>query len=121
MKLRTKEGHVELTLIDSHGSEHTIDPSNDPYIIHNQETLFTKPHKLILYVGRLKQVFEAAGNPLRSVTASSCFSLNRRPHRHLYVQGVDLLPFVGASCCRCSPSLHQPRAAAPGLPLPPYA
>jgi len=96
MKLRTKEGYVNLILTDSRGEVHTIAPSEDPFITHRQGTLFVKPHALILYVGRLKQVFEAAGNPLRSVTARDCFSLNRRPRQHLYVRDVDLLQFVGA-------------------------
>lgn len=54
-----------------------------------------KPHCLILYVGRLKQIFEAAGTPLQSVMANNCFGLNSRPGHHLYKEDVNLLDFVG--------------------------
>lgn len=74
-----------------------------------QQLIFPKPHCLILYVGRLKQIFEEAGNPLRSVTAIDCWSLNRRPPHHLYKRNVNLLDFVGEpSPPACSRHQHLP-------------
>jgi len=95
MKLRTKKGFVNLNLVDSTGQNYTIDPKMDPFVHRSQNNYFMKPHCLILYVGRLKQIFEAAGTPLQSVMANNCFGLNSRPGHHLYKEDVNLLDFVG--------------------------
>lgn len=95
MKLRTKTGYTHLNLTDSTGTTYVIDPSRDPFIHGSQNKYFMKPHCLILYVNRLKQIFEAAGQPLQSVTATSCYSLNARSPHHLYKDDANLLNHVG--------------------------
>jgi len=95
MKLRTKTGWVYLNVTDSHGDSHLISPKHDPYLYRSQATMFSKPHPLILYVGRLKQIFEEGGIPLQSVTAVDCWGLNNRAPHHLYKRDANLLNFVG--------------------------
>mmetsp|Transcript_29444 Transcript_29444/g.83027 ORF Transcript_29444/g.83027 Transcript_29444/m.83027 type:complete len:591 (-) Transcript_29444:144-1916(-) len=96
MKLRTKRGFSVLELTELSGKQHLWAPEDDPFINANQRRkIGSKPHEMILYVQRLKMVFEAALRPLKSVHVISCFSLNGRPKHQLYIPSANLLDYVG--------------------------
>uniref|UniRef100_A0A061SAH3 Vitamin k-dependent gamma-carboxylase n=1 Tax=Tetraselmis sp. GSL018 TaxID=582737 RepID=A0A061SAH3_9CHLO len=96
MKLRSKRGSTVLIIEEMNGMKHMLAPAEDNFVNNAQKRkLEDKPHVLLLYVGRLKMVFEAASRPLKSVKVMSCFALNSRPSRQLYIPTANLLDYVG--------------------------
>lgn len=96
MKLRTKRGSVTLEIEELNGNKHYLAPADDPFVNHAQANKINgRPHAFLLYVGRIKMVYEAALRPLKSIKAISCYSLNGRPHHHLYMRDANLLDYVG--------------------------
>jgi len=69
----------------------------------------SSPSAALRYAARIAQVAAAAGRPLASLRALSCFGLNGGPHRALYDSTANLLHYIN----------RQPEAAAAAAPPPP--
>jgi hypothetical protein len=88
-------------------------PEADPLLTLRSAALITaSPEAGLQYAARLARVAAAAGRPLSSVHALSCFSLNGGPHRALFDATADLLPYVGPVTVAGRPLVLTAAAAA---------
>ncbi|GBF90678.1 hypothetical protein Rsub_02977 [Raphidocelis subcapitata] len=86
-----------------------VAPGADPMLSRRAVALVeTDPAAALRYAARLAGVADAAGRPLASLRALSCFSLNGAPHRALFDATADLLPYARAAAAAA--------AAAAGMP-----
>jgi hypothetical protein len=75
-----------------------VAPGADPMLGRRAVTLIqSDPAAALRYAARLAGVADAAGRPLVSLRALSCFSLNGAPHRALFDATADLLPYARAA------------------------
>lgn len=110
MKLRSKRGWIFLEFEEVNGDSTILMPKLDPYIRKAQLTKIEfRPDDLLTYAGRLKQIFEEAERPLKSIqyiqlfflakltecSVHSCFSLNSNPSRQLYFSSANLIDYIG--------------------------
>lgn len=68
MKLRDKAGYIYIRTEEYNGTVLEFNPRDDMYIHPRQlKKVVTRAHPLILYAGRLKQFFDEAERPLKSM------------------------------------------------------
>jgi len=96
MKLRDKAGYIYIRTEEMNGTVLEFNPRDDMFIHPRQlKKVVTRAHPLILYAERLKQFFDEANRPLKSMSFISCYSLNSNPTKELYIPGVNLLQYLG--------------------------
>jgi hypothetical protein len=96
-------------------------PEADPLLGPRAALLVTgSPQAALRYAARLAQLAAAAGRPLSSVRALSCFSLNGGPYRALYDCTANLLHYVpqAASAGTAAAAAAATAAAAPAAATP---
>ena len=114
MKLRSKHGWVYLEFTEENGTKTKLSPRMDPFIGSSQlRKVETRPDDLLTYAGRLRQVFNEAKRPVKSIksvqsltrsaslnslcahSVYSCFSLNVNSPRELYISTANLVDYIG--------------------------
>ena len=68
MKLRSKHGWVYLEFIEENGNKTKLSPRLDPFIGSSQlRKVETRPDDLLSYAARLRQVFDEAKRPVKTI------------------------------------------------------